>query len=303
MRGPTYGKRVPAGRCEAAASLTRHECSTGVDPAPPAAAGPAPQRRPRPSSKELSLAIPHSAYRILGRPIPLLPLLCFSLLPTARAVDPNPPVSTSSATELPLRALRAARLIDVLSGRTLQPGVLLIRGERIVAAGAKAAIPAGTDVIDQGDATLLPGFIDAHTHITGNPEDLGYSAVAISTARETTYGVRNAKRTLEAGFTTIRNVGANGYSDVAVRNAINAGDVPGPRMLVSGPALGITGGHCDDTLHAPQYHLIGEGVADGIPAVTQKVREVIKYGAMSSRSAPRAAFCRLVTIRVRRSTA
>ncbi len=85
--------------------------------------------------------------------------------------------------------------------------------------------------------------------------------------------------TLEAGFTTVRNVGADGYSDVALRDAINAGDVPGPRMLVSGPPLGITGGHCDNNMLPSEYHAVGDGVADGIPAVQHKVRETIKYGA------------------------
>ncbi len=101
---------------------------------------------------------------------------------------------------------------------------------------------------------MLPGLIDAHTHLTFDPKNFGYEGLGISTPREALIGAHNARVTLEAGFTTVRNVGAGGYSDVALRDAINDGDVPGPRMLVSGPALGITGGHCDNNLLAPEYH-------------------------------------------------
>ena len=92
-------------------------------------------------------------------------------------------------------------------------------------------------------------------------------------------GAKNARLTVEAGFTAVRDVGAEGYTDIALRDAIDAGDVVGPRMLASGPALGITGGHCDDTMHAPEYKISGTGVADGVDAVMKKTREVIKYGA------------------------
>ena len=183
-------------------------------------------------------------------------------------------------TPLPrLKALRAGSLVDVRTGQVVRNPVVLIDGERIRAVGSGLPIPDGAELIDPPGLTLLPGFIDAHTHITNNPEDSGYSYIAISVPRETTYGVRNARITLEAGFTTIRNLGASGYSDIALRDAINAGDVPGPRIVASGPALGITGGHCDDTAHGPQFHVVSEGVADGIAGVMQKTREVIKYGA------------------------
>ena len=102
---------------------------------------------------------------------------------------------------------------------------------------------------------------------------------SISIPRATLTGARNARITLEAGFTTVRNVGADGYGDVALRDAINAGDVPGPRMLVSGPALGITGGHCDENVLPFEFHYSAVGVADGVEGVQHKVREVIKYGA------------------------
>jgi len=125
---------------------------------------------------------------------------------------------------------------------------------------------------------VLPGMIDAHTHITFNPS-FGYQTLGVSVPRQALIGARNAKVTLEAGFTTIRNVGASGYADVALRDAINGGEVPGPRMLVSGPALSITGGHCDQNLLPFEFHATNEGTADGIEAVQHKTREIIKYGA------------------------
>lgn len=175
--------------------------------------------------------------------------------------------------------VRAGRLLDVKTGKTLTNQIIVIQGDKIVSVGGSdAQIPAGAQVVDLSNATVLPGLIDAHTHLTMTP-NFGYSTLAISTPREALIGARNAKVTLEAGFTTVRNVGADGYADVALRDAINAGDVLGPRMLVSGPALSITGGHCDNDLLPYEYHATGDGVADGVEAVQHKTREVIKYGA------------------------
>jgi len=179
------------------------------------------------------------------------------------------------------RALvRAGRLLDVKTGKMLSDQTVVIEGEKIVAVGPGTDIraSAGDTVVDLSNATVLPGLIDAHTHLTFSPS-FGYQELAISIPREALIGAHNAKVTLEAGFTTVRNVAARGYTDVALRDAINAGDVPGPRMLVSGPALGITGGHCDNNLLPSEYHATYEGVADGIEGVQHKVREVIKYGA------------------------
>ena len=175
--------------------------------------------------------------------------------------------------------VKAARMLDVSSGKWVSPAMIVVRDDKIVSAGSHATIPSGAKVIDLGNKSLLPGLIDMHTHLTGDPENAGYSVVALSMPRVALIGAKNARLTVEAGFTTVRDVGAEGYTDIALRDAINAGDVPGPRMVPSGPALGITGGHCDETIHAPEYKITGSGVADGVDAVMKKTREVIKYGA------------------------
>ena len=176
--------------------------------------------------------------------------------------------------------VRAGKLLDVKSGKVQANQVVVIEGDKIVSVGPASEIkPSPNDtLIDLSNATVLPGLIDAHTHLTFNPQ-FGYDTLAISVPREALIGAHNARLTLEAGFTTVRNVGASGYSDVALRDAINAGDVPGPRMLVSGPALSITGGHCDNDLLPYEYHATSDGAADGIEQVQHKTREIIKYGA------------------------
>jgi imidazolonepropionase-like amidohydrolase len=176
-------------------------------------------------------------------------------------------------------AVKAARLIDGRGGQPVAPAVVLIENDKIVAVGAALAIPPDARVIDLGSATLLPGLIDMHDHLTVVPENLGYSGLAVSVPREALYGAANAQKTLRAGFTTVRNVGASGFSDVALRDAVDAGEVPGPRMRISGPALGITGGHCDNNLLPLEYHAKADGVADGPWEARGKVREVVKYGA------------------------
>jgi imidazolonepropionase-like amidohydrolase len=174
--------------------------------------------------------------------------------------------------------IHAGHLLDVKTGKTFSNQTIVIQGDKIVSVGSDSQNPAGAQVIDLPSATVLPGLIDAHTHITMTT-NFGYSALAISIPRQALNGARNARVTLEAGFTTVRNVGASGFTDVALRDAINAGDVPGPRMLVSGPPLSITGGHCDENLLPFEMHVQSEGVADGIEAVQHKTREIIKYGA------------------------
>jgi imidazolonepropionase-like amidohydrolase len=184
------------------------------------------------------------------------------------------------AQQAPKRVVvHAGHLLDVKTGKLLPDQTIVIEGGKIVRVSSSAEIKAPADamLIDLSNATVLPGLIDAHTHLTFDPQ-FGYESLGISIPRETLIGAKNARVTLQAGFTTVRNVGASGYTDVALRDAINAGDVPGPRMLVSGPALSITGGHCDNNLLPFEYHVISDGVADGIAAVQQKVRQNVKYG-------------------------
>ena len=189
---------------------------------------------------------------------------------------------TASAQSPPKRAvIRAGHVLNVRTGELRANQAIVIVGdkiEKIAPSGEVAAAP-GDTTIDLPDATVLPGLVDMHTHLTFDLNSLGYSGLGISTAREALHGARNARRTLEAGFTTVRNLGALDYSDIALRDAINDGDVIGPRIVASGPAMGITGGHCDENLLPPAFHFQGGGVADGIEAVQHKVREIIKYGA------------------------
>jgi imidazolonepropionase-like amidohydrolase len=177
--------------------------------------------------------------------------------------------------------IRAGQLVDVVDGRLRSNQIIVIRGDRIRRVGASSSIdiPVGANVIDLSNATVLPGLIDMHVHLTGDPEAQGYKNLAASVPRNALFGAANGRRTLHAGFTTVRNVGAGGYADVALRDAINNGDVIGPRMRVAAHALGITGGHCDNNLLPAEYGAQGGGVADGPWEIRKKVRENGKYGA------------------------
>jgi imidazolonepropionase-like amidohydrolase len=182
--------------------------------------------------------------------------------------------------------LRAARMIDGTGAPTVANAVIIVTDDRIVAVGpaASVAVPAGARVVDLGDVTLLPGFIDAHTHITGRT--LGDPAADLAVVKDyasyaAIVGVANARSTLLAGFTTIRVVGSGNFDDMALRQAITDGRVPGPRMENAGHAIGITGGHCDENGYRPGLIQLGpnDGVADGAEQVRQAVRYQVKGGA------------------------
>src|SRR5687767_10554152 len=206
----------------------------------------------------------------------LLALLVF-VAPVARAQQTPPPKTF---------VLRAARLIDGTGAPMIQNGVVVVTDDRIVAVGASSqvSIPTGASVVDLGDATLLPGFIDAHTHIIGRTlgdPDGDVAAVKDFPAFDAILGVGNAERTLLAGFTSIRNVGAGDFDDMALRKAINEGRIRGPRMQAAGHSLGITGGHCDENAYRPGLFDNGveKGIANGPAEVRAAVRYQIKYGA------------------------
>ncbi len=195
----------------------------------------------------------------------------------AQEPKPNPP---------PIVAVKAARLFDGKADALVANGVVLVQGSKILAVGADLAIPAGAETIDLGDATLSPGFIDAHTHLTGESTDDwkqqfvdGFRREVSEKAIESTV---HARKVLEAGFTTVRDVGSSDMLDVGLRNAIARGLVPGPRMLVSVHALGSRGGHADES--GLRHDLIkelgpAEGIAHGPDGFREAVRFQVKYGA------------------------
>lgn len=177
--------------------------------------------------------------------------------------------------------VRAARLLDVVAGELRTPGVVVVEGERIRAVNP-ASLPAGAPVIDLGSATLLPGLMDMHTHLTYDLDAESFHRSVRETAADAALrGARNARLTLEAGFTTVRNVGAAEFADVALGRAIDAGFLPGPRIFSAGHGLGITGGHCDTTGLRPGLLERGpeSGVANGADEIRTAVRYQIKHGA------------------------
>jgi imidazolonepropionase-like amidohydrolase len=174
----------------------------------------------------------------------------------------------------------ADRMIDVIGARVLERPQITITDGRISAVATQdAPLPAGARRVDLPAQTLLPGLIDMHVHITSDPRFGGYKWLEFTDNFWTVVGVANAKRTLEAGFTTIRNVGSQNYNDVALKQAIERGYVPGPRIVPATYAIGATGGHCDSTEFPPSISVPEPAVADGPEAIRATVRKLRKYGA------------------------
>jgi len=176
--------------------------------------------------------------------------------------------------------LTGGHVVDVERGTVLKDHDILIEDGRIRAVGRKGTLGAsGAAKVEMKGAFLLPGLSDSHVHLTSRSDLHGYRRLAVSTPRSAISGVANAEKTLRAGFTTVRNLGAPGFTDVDLKDAIDSGEIPGPRIIPAGQSIGITGGHCDSNLLPYEDHAIGGGVADGPWAVRQKVRENKKYGA------------------------
>jgi imidazolonepropionase-like amidohydrolase len=186
----------------------------------------------------------------------------------------------------PLLAVRAGALVDGTGAAPVRNAVIVIRGDRIEAAGAGVKIPPRARVLDLSAYTVLPGFIDAHVHLAGRPVGAGdwvHGAVTDAEADDALWGAANARVTLLAGFTTVRDVGADHFANVALKRAIDAGRVPGPRTIAAGHPIGISGGHCDVDGYAPGA-LGGErgplqGIANSRDQVREAVRLQVKYGA------------------------
>jgi len=191
------------------------------------------------------------------------------------------------AVQGPVTAIRAGNLIDGTGAAPMKNAVILVQDGRITAVGTNVPVPSGASVIDLSGETVLPGFIDAHVHLAshvigdGDWQHAGLTELPSQTAL---LGAAHAQQTLEAGFTTVRVVGSANFGDVALRNAINAGWIQGPRIVAAGISFGIRGGHCDGTNGLQPYALGREGgvevgVADGVEEVRNAVRYAVKYGA------------------------
>jgi imidazolonepropionase-like amidohydrolase len=195
-------------------------------------------------------------------------------------------LSSQAAESEPVTVLKAAYLFDGKSGRLTNNGTVVVQGQRIVSVGDAGAAPANARVIDLGDATLMPGFLDAHTHITSELSKDYYRGFHTDIYRfqveQSFYAAHYAKRTLDAGFTTIRNLGAEGFIDVGLRNAIRDGIATGPRIVAAAHSIGSTGGHCDQGPFPPETIKpldVQKGVCNGPDQCREAVRYQMKWGA------------------------
>ncbi len=191
--------------------------------------------------------------------------------------------SFANAQAVSVTVIKAGKLIDTENGKVLTNQMILIENDIIKAVGANLTIPTGAKVIDLSNATVMPGFIDTHTHITGDADENYYDMFRKSFVDNAVTAHLNARKTLDAGFTAIRDVGSGGFVDVALRNAINAGKIPGPRMQAATFYIGSTGSHGDLNGFSPwlgsRMPEEMSGIADGVDGVRKKVRYLIKYGA------------------------
>ena len=188
------------------------------------------------------------------------------------------------AAEAQTKIIHAGAMLDVETGKVLKDRIIVVEDGLISAIGSQSLLDeidlsGTTDRIDLSEMTVLPGLSDSHVHLTSDARIHGYKRLTVSTPRAAITGVVNAKKTLMAGFTTVRNLGAPGFADIDLMNAIDDGHIIGPHMIPAGRSIGITGGHCDNNLLPYGYNAKAGGVADGPWAVRAKVRENNKYGA------------------------
>jgi imidazolonepropionase-like amidohydrolase len=186
----------------------------------------------------------------------------------------------ASAAQADTVVVTADRMLDVVTGQMVSNPQITITDGRISAVGSRGTTtPENARRIDLPGVTLLPGLIDMHVHLTSDPTFSGYRYLEFTDNFWTVVGVANAKKTVEAGFTTVRNVGSANYDDVALKQAIEHGYIPGPRIVPATYAIGATGGHCDDTEFPPSIKTAQAAVADGPEALRAMVRKLRKYGA------------------------